>query len=312
MPGEDPNVQASAPRKLKDDEGMKKGGKAVTARDNTVDKGLRRARRPDFHRRQSNNEEKTVIEKGVTGTVKWYNVRYHYGFIARDDDPVNDIFVHQSAISKSRIIKIYLRTLGDGEEVIFDVVKGSQGLEAANVTGPGGTEVRGSKLHKLQFYSYRRSMGMAYATRRQSAGVRGRIRNSSSNRDSSKNRRERGMIRERPKQTDIVDSRRAEESCDKERSFEQMREKSVVTENVIEKDQKRHRRFVRSFRRQRRRAATDESEQSDMEAHDVDKDANGKVVPKGRRVSENMVRAVAEGIEKIALGEDSAKVELEG
>lgn len=48
--------------------------------------------------------------------VKWYSVRGKYGFIARDDGKT-DVFVHQSAISKSGIVRYFLRTLADEEEV---------------------------------------------------------------------------------------------------------------------------------------------------------------------------------------------------
>ncbi|KJH53148.1 cold-shock DNA-binding domain protein [Dictyocaulus viviparus] len=115
------------------------------------------ARMTDEERRRIWEEEqmsKKVVEVGLKGRVKWYSVLGHYGFISRADGKP-DIFVHQSAISKSQTEKFYLRTLADEEEVEFDIVEGRKGPEASNVTGPNGGNVKGSKYQRVLLYRFR-------------------------------------------------------------------------------------------------------------------------------------------------------------
>uniref|UniRef100_A0A3P8T792 Y box binding protein 1 n=1 Tax=Amphiprion percula TaxID=161767 RepID=A0A3P8T792_AMPPE len=93
--------------------------------------------------------DKKVIATKVLGTVKWFNVRNGYGFINSLMNLVIKLIKQnylrfQTAIKKNNPRK-YLRSVGDGETVEFDVVEGEKGAEAANVTGPGGVAVQGSK-----------------------------------------------------------------------------------------------------------------------------------------------------------------------
>jgi CspA family cold shock protein len=59
--------------------------------------------------------------------VKWFNAEKGFGFIARDNGG-KDVFVHISALEQSGIT-----SLGEGQQVIVDIVEGRKGLEAARV-----------------------------------------------------------------------------------------------------------------------------------------------------------------------------------
>lgn len=60
------------------------------------------------------------------GKVKWFNASKGYGFISQEDG--SDVFVHFSAIQGEGF-----KTLDEGQEVEFDVIKGAKGPQAANV-----------------------------------------------------------------------------------------------------------------------------------------------------------------------------------
>jgi CspA family cold shock protein len=60
------------------------------------------------------------------GTVKWFDDRKGYGFIARDGS--EDVFVHFSAIQGNGF-----KTLSEGQEVEFEITNGPKGVQAVNV-----------------------------------------------------------------------------------------------------------------------------------------------------------------------------------
>ncbi len=60
------------------------------------------------------------------GTVKWFNSEKGYGFISRAEG--QDVFVHHSAIQMNGF-----KSLAEGDQIEFEVVRGPKGLQAANV-----------------------------------------------------------------------------------------------------------------------------------------------------------------------------------
>jgi cold shock protein len=65
----------------------------------------------------------------VRGVVKWFSAEKGYGFIRQDDG--TDVFVHYTAIQSDGY-----RSLNQGDTVEFEIVEGSKGKQASNVTIP--------------------------------------------------------------------------------------------------------------------------------------------------------------------------------
>jgi CspA family cold shock protein len=60
------------------------------------------------------------------GTVKWFNDAKGFGFLSRTSG--DDVFVHHTAIQGNGF-----RSLQEGQQVEFNVVKGPKGFQAENV-----------------------------------------------------------------------------------------------------------------------------------------------------------------------------------
>jgi CspA family cold shock protein len=63
----------------------------------------------------------------ASGTVKWFDNKKGYGFIAQSTG--EDVFVHHTAIQGEGF-----KTLNEGEPVQFEVINTDRGLKAQNVT----------------------------------------------------------------------------------------------------------------------------------------------------------------------------------
>lgn len=70
------------------------------------------------------SENAAVKERGK---VAWFNDAKGYGFIKRSNG--DDVFVHYTAIEGNGF-----KTLKEGQEVEFTIIKGKKGLQAEDVT----------------------------------------------------------------------------------------------------------------------------------------------------------------------------------
>jgi CspA family cold shock protein len=61
------------------------------------------------------------------GTVKWFNEKKGFGFLAQEDG--DDVFVHHTSIQGEGF-----KTLNEGQEVEFEIQDGPKGPQALNVT----------------------------------------------------------------------------------------------------------------------------------------------------------------------------------
>jgi CspA family cold shock protein len=60
------------------------------------------------------------------GTVKWYDKKKGYGFILGDNG--SDVFVHYTSFADPAI-----RSLDEGEKVLYETVSGEKGPRAQNL-----------------------------------------------------------------------------------------------------------------------------------------------------------------------------------
>lgn len=64
------------------------------------------------------------------GVVKWFSDQKGFGFITPESGQ-KDCFVHYSGINAPKGVR---RSLNEGDEVEFDIVEGTKGPAAENVT----------------------------------------------------------------------------------------------------------------------------------------------------------------------------------
>ena len=66
-----------------------------------------------------------------SGRVKWFNSKKGYGFITLDDNSEKDVFLHVSALEKSK-----LRVLKENQKIQFEIKEERVKLQAINLKKP--------------------------------------------------------------------------------------------------------------------------------------------------------------------------------
>tara|TARA_B100000401_G_scaffold277815_1_gene189635 strand:- start:49 stop:261 length:213 start_codon:yes stop_codon:yes gene_type:complete len=66
-----------------------------------------------------------------SGRVKWFNSKKGYGFITLDDNSEKDVFLHVSALEKSK-----LRVLKENQKIQFEIKEERGKLQAINLKKP--------------------------------------------------------------------------------------------------------------------------------------------------------------------------------
>ena len=65
------------------------------------------------------------------GKVKWFNSKKGYGFITLDDNNEKDVFLHVSALEKSKF-----RILKENQKIQFEIKEERGKLQAINLKRP--------------------------------------------------------------------------------------------------------------------------------------------------------------------------------
>ena len=66
-----------------------------------------------------------------SGKVKWFNSKKGYGFITLDDNSEKDVFLHVSALEKSKF-----RILKENQKIQFEIKEERGKLQAINLKRP--------------------------------------------------------------------------------------------------------------------------------------------------------------------------------